>query len=792
MSEIPSELSEEFLKLRRRYIEKQFENLNPVQREAALKTEGPMLILAGAGSGKTTVVINRIRNLIEFGTAYESEFIPRDITRQDIRKLEGLIESGEKPDPVFGGLLKAGNVRPWNILAITFTNKVANEIKERISAAAGADGGDVAASTFHSACVRFLRRDADRVGYPKNFTIYDSDDSRRVARDIFRENGIDEKLFPVKMVLSRISRAKDELLSPQEFAAAAGDARSELTARVYAEYQKRLFAAGAMDFDDLIFMTVKLLDRFPDVRDYYHNRYRYIMVDEYQDTSHAQFRLVLLLSGETRNVCVVGDDDQSIYRFRGATIENILTFEQSFRGAKVVRLEQNYRSSGNILSAANEVISNNLGRKGKTLWTDNESGEKPVLYKADSESDEAAFIASKIWENYKKGIPYSAHAVLYRMNAQSKVFENYFLRAGIPHRVYGALRFLDRAEIKDMLAYMSVANNPADDLRLKRIINVPARKIGSSTIQAVSDIAQGLGVPMLEIIRQADSYPSISRAAPALLRFYSLYESLAASYEQNSLYDFVLDVFKLTGYEDMLIAEGETGITRTENVGELFSSVKQFEIEQPDADLDDFLTEMFLASDLDNYDYTADAAVLMTLHNAKGLEFDYVFMPGLEEGIFPSELSRSNKDDVEEERRLCYVGITRARKRLFMSYAALRMLFGQTRRNLKSRFAKEIPDSMLEIINETRDFTRRKAAQSEPSSVVVGLKSAASSARPQMTQNTGIRFEIGDVVNHRVFGRGVILSAQYLTSDTILEIKFDTKGIKKTMANYSPLTKAEE
>lgn len=782
-----------FLACRREYIEKRFTNLNPVQREAALHVGGPMLILAGAGSGKTTVVVNRIRNLLEFGSAYESDYIARTVDEDDVAALQRLIESGSRPDSAMQLLLEAGFVKPWNILAITFTNKAANELKTRITEMVGEDGNDVFASTFHSACVRFLRRDADRLGYAKNFTIYDSDDSRRVVRDIFRENSIDEKLFPPKTVLSRISRAKDEMLSPKEFMQTVSDARSELAGKVYTEYQRRLKAADAMDFDDLIYHTVRLLEENDDVREYYHNRFKYILVDEYQDTSYAQFRLVRLLTNKDNNLCVVGDDDQSIYRFRGATIENILTFEKSFPGARVIRLEQNYRSTGSILDAANQVIANNQGRKGKTLWTANDRGPAVTVYRADSEQDEAAFIASKIWENQKEGVAYSAHAVLYRMNAQSKTFENYFIRAGIPHRVYGALRFLDRAEIKDMLSYMSIVNNPADDLRLKRIINVPTRKIGNTTINNIEEIASGLGVPMLDVVKDADNYPALSRASGALKKFYELYERLVESQQNNSLYDFALDVYHLTGYEEMLKAEAETGITRIENIGELISSVRQFENEQPDAELDDFLSDMFLASDLDNYDDDADAVVLMTLHNAKGLEFDYVFIPGLEEGIFPSEMARYMEDDIEEERRLCYVGITRARKRLYMSYAAMRMLFGQTRRNLKSRFLKEIPDELIESINEDRDYARRQAERKTGKpSVEINFQSSISTGKPQKATNIGVLFEAGDIVDHKVFGRGVVLSAQHLSSDTLLEIEFETKGVKKAMASYAPLKKVEE
>ncbi|MCL2539485.1 MAG: UvrD-helicase domain-containing protein, partial [Oscillospiraceae bacterium] len=734
--------------------------------------------------------VNRIRCLLEFGTAYESDYIARPVSETDTAMLEKLIKTGEPPKVEMRTLLQAGDVRPWNILAITFTNKAANELKERIRGTAAPDADEVHASTFHSACVRFLRRDADKLGFAKSFTIYDSDDSRRVVREIFREMGIDEKLFPVKMALSRISKAKDRMLSPGELGDTLNDSRGEMLVRIYTEYQRRLKAAGAMDFDDLIYNTVRILEQFDELRSFYHRRYRYILVDEYQDTSYAQFRLVRLLTGAGRNICVVGDDDQSIYRFRGATIENILTFEQSFPGANVVRLEQNYRSTGYILNAANELIAKNTGRKGKTLWTDNEQGKAATLFRADSEIQEAEFVAQKILENNRNGVPFSSHAILYRMNAQSKGFENYFLRAGIPHRVYGALRFLDRAEIKDVLAYMSIVDNPADDLRLKRVINTPTRKIGAATIRLIEEIAVGLGISMLEVISQVGSFPALSRAEGSLRRFWELYEALAKSHEDSSLYGFTMDVYRLSGYEEMLLAEGDTGITRIQNIGELLSSVRQFEIEQPEADLGDFLTDMFLASDLDSYDAEADAAVLMTLHNAKGLEYDCVFMPGLEEGIFPSELSRYADEDIEEERRLCYVGITRARKELYLSYAAVRMLFGQTRRNLKSRFLKEIPEDLLEIIGMDSGYSYRSRARKDGSArSEVSLRSLVSTGAPKQADSVRESFEAGDVVVHKTFGRGVVLSAQSLSNDVLLEIDFETKGVKKAMANYAPLKK---
>ena len=479
---------------------------------------------------------------------------------------------------------------------------------------------------------------------------------------------------------------------------APADTRAGLVAKVYDAYQKRLLQAGAFDFDDLIYATVKLLRDFEDVREYYQNRFRYILVDEYQDTSVAQFQLVYLLGGEHRNVCVVGDDDQSIYRFRGATIENILNFEQHFPGAKVIRLEQNYRSTSNILNAANCVIKNNMGRKGKTLWTENGNGEKLMCYEADSEFDEAAHVAAVIGQNVKKGAKLRDHAILYRMNAQSGPIETYFARAGIPYKIVGGQRFYDRKEIKDMLAYMSIVANEQDDLRLRRIINEPARKIGATTVQNVADIAAGLGVSMLEVIEHAPDYPALARASAALGGFWRIYRRLKEAYDTMSLDVFVSEILEITGYRSMLEAEGEEGQTRMENIGQLVSSVKTYADQRgPEASLPGFLEEVALISDIDSYDEGADVVVLMTMHAAKGLEFNYVFIVGLEEGIFPSEMSRYSNEDLEEERRLCYVGITRAKKELYLSCANSRMLFGQTKHNRPSRFLEEIDASLVEV-----------------------------------------------------------------------------------------------
>ncbi len=836
-----SQFETQFLALRKKYIEAQFGKLNPVQRDAVFTTDGPLLILAGAGSGKTTVLVNRIANLIRFGSAHSSTYAPQGAGPEQVAELERLLYSGGEPSEALRPFLREHTVRPYNVLAITFTNKAAGELKNRLSAMLGEAGQDVNASTFHSACVRILRREAGRLGYPQSFTIYDTDDQQRAMKEVYKSMNIDDKFLPLKSAIGAIGRLKDKMISPQDAMSAPADTRAGLVAKVYDAYQKRLLQAGAFDFDDLIYATVKLLRDFEDVREYYQNRFRYILVDEYQDTSVAQFQLVYLLGGEHRNVCVVGDDDQSIYRFRGATIENILNFEQHFPGAKVIRLEQNYRSTSNILNAANCVIKNNMGRKGKTLWTENGNGEKLMCYEADSEFDEAAHVAAVIGQNVKKGAKLRDHAILYRMNAQSGPIETYFARAGIPYKIVGGQRFYDRKEIKDMLAYMSIVANEQDDLRLRRIINEPARKIGATTVQNVADIAAGLGVSMLEVIEHAPDYPALARASAALGGFWRIYRRLKEAYDTMSLDVFVSEILEITGYRSMLEAEGEEGQTRMENIGQLVSSVKTYADQRgPEASLPGFLEEVALISDIDSYDEGADVVVLMTMHAAKGLEFNYVFIVGLEEGIFPSEMSRYSNEDLEEERRLCYVGITRAKKELYLSCANSRMLFGQTKHNRPSRFLEEIDSSLVEVEQspaaaQTKAMRQRYMQQqnaylqteygaaSMRSTVQAGYSAryggashgsgaggasrparqrasvgggfstvqAGSAASVPRTEGSGA-YRPGDLVEHKVFGRGEVLKVTPVAGDTIVEIRFDTAGVKKTMANYAPLKHISE
>lgn len=826
------DINKRFLTLRKQYIERSFGRLNNVQKQAVFTTKGPLLILAGAGSGKTTVLVNRIANLIKFGDAYNSDKIWGTVTDENIAEIESLIANGGTQSSNLTQLLSDGAVRPWNILAITFTNKAAGELKARLCAMLGETvGNDINASTFHSSCVKILRREAEAIGFPQSFTIYDSDDQQRAIKEIYKQLSIDDKFLPVKAAINRISRFKDKMISPMQALASTPESKDGLVAKIYEAYQKRLKKAGAMDFDDLIYNTVKLFETNEEIKFNYQKRFKYVLVDEYQDTSVAQFRLVSLLTSEDCNICVVGDDDQSIYRFRGATIENILSFENYYAGAKVIRLEENYRSTSHILDAANCVIKNNQGRKGKTLWTKNGEGEKIEHYEADNEHDEAAHIVQTIGDNLKKGAKLRDHAILYRMNAQSGPIETYFARAGIPYKIVGGQRFFERKEIKDIIAYMSVVANRQDDLRLRRIINEPSRKIGQTTIDALSAVAFKEELSILDVLANVQSYAPLQRASQALTAFYGMYMQLVQKSQELPMDAFVSEIIEITGYRKMLEAQEEEGKTRLENIGQLVSSVKTYADQRgPEASLFGYLEEVALISDLDSYDEGADVVVMMTMHAAKGLEFDYVFVAGLEEGIFPSEMSRFSDEDLEEERRLCYVGITRAKKELFLSSSASRMIFGQTKRNRPSRFLEEI-DATLINSKQSRSIANMRAHSNfdpfampnrsqaaKPSSfsgfgsgvsvqsgyAKQGSQSYSSQQQPQrntatvgtpvigakpVNKNSGTAYKEGDLVEHKVFGKGIVLKVTPVADDHIVEIKFDTAGVKKTMANYAPLSR---
>lgn len=763
----------EFCAARRDVIGMEYGHLNARQREGVLATEGPLLLLAGAGSGKTTVLIQRVANLIQYGRGSDSDEIPAWITEEDVTFLQ---DYSRHPDSArkerAENLCRLDPAVPWSILAITFTNKAAGELRTRLEERLGSQALDVWASTFHSACVRILRRDITRLGFPASFTIYDSADSERVVKDILKDFNLDDKVFPARTVLYHISRAKDAMELAEEYrerCGKSGDFFSQIIARIYTEYQRRLWDAGALDFDDLIFHTVRLLLNFEEVRSYYQNKFRYILIDEYQDTNHLQDLLASTLAGKRKNICVVGDDDQSIYRFRGATIENILSFEERYPDARVIRLEENYRSTGHILEAANAVIRNNTARKGKELWTRKTSGEKLRIYSAMNEFDEAQYVAGRILAAYGEGQPWKEHAILYRINAQSNQMETACKRNGIPYRLIGGTRFFDRAEVKDMLAYLCALQNPADDLRLIRIINVPPRGIGDKTLEAARDIAGRNGCSLWEIVRDAASYPALQKSAARLAPFTEMMEDLRKLKDTMLLPFFYEEVLCRTGYSTML--EGKNTLenrARLENVRELQSSIADYMENTAEPTLAGFLDTVALFTDLDNHDPGEDAVVMMTMHAAKGLEFPVVYLIGMEEGCFPGKRAIGESAEMEEERRLCYVAMTRAREKLNMSWAARRMLFGQTSASRPSRFLQEIPPELVE--EEARAVKPPVQPKYTPPRIPERRESAA---LPVLRK--------GDTVMHSAFGRGLVLSLQPMGGDALIEIAFDGAGTKRLM-----------
>ena len=773
------ELEQRFLTARKTYIEKCFSRMNPMQLEAVLTTQGPLLLLAGAGSGKTTVLINRIANLIRFGCAADSDELPPEVSQEDVLFLEQEISAPREENRARADALCAMHpAAPWSIIAITFTNKAANELKERLTAMLGPEANDVWAMTFHSACCRILRREIERIGYDRSFTIYDTADSERVIKEILRDRNLDEKIFPPRTVLGMISKAKDQMAGPAAFAADAGDDyRLKRIAELYDEYQKRLRASNAVDFDDIILLTVQILQEFEDVRDYYQRKFRYVLIDEYQDTNHLQYLLASLLAGRYENICVVGDDDQSIYRFRGATIRNILDFEKEYRGAKVIRLEQNYRSTQSILDAANAVISHNRGRKGKKLWTNNGTGENILFYEAYNESDEANFVANNILTE-SRGRNFKDFAILYRTNAQSNAMEYAFKRSGIPYRIIGGTRFFDRAEVKDMLAYLWVISNRADDLRLKRIINQPPRGIGAKTVETIERLCAASGKPLYSVISDPFSYPAMERAAQKLMNFSVLIEECAELSETLPLPDFYEELLIRTGYVQMLEEKDELeNRTKLENVRELKSSIVNYVEHTDEPSLSGFLEEIALYTDIEQYDRDADAVVMMTMHSAKGLEFPNVYVVGAEEGLFPGIRSIGDPEEMEEERRLCYVAITRAKKRLTLTCAKQRMLYGRTTVNRPSRFIDEIPP---ELITGRKAELPRAAMPEAPARIRQRVSTDSFASR--RTQAVLPDFKKGDMVIHDTFGRGMVLSVLKMGNDAMLEIAFDQVGTKRLMA----------
>ena len=739
-----------------------YDSLNPMQRQAVFHTEGPLLILAGAGSGKTRVLTHRIAYLIQ-----EKE------------------------------------VNPWNILAITFTNKAAQEMRERVDRIAGFGSDAIWVSTFHSTCARILRRHIDNLGYDTNFTIYDTDDQKSVIKDVCRRLNADTKVFKERALLSQISHAKDNLITPDQMEMdAAGDFNQKKTAMVYREYQAALRKNNALDFDDLIVKTVELFQNCDRVLEYYQERFKYIMVDEYQDTNYAQFKFVSLLASRYENLCVVGDDDQSIYKFRGANIENILGYERVFPNAAVIRLEQNYRSTQNILNAANHVIANNAERKEKTLWTENEEGPKIHFRQFMNGFEEAEYIAGEISKAHREGLcQYRDCAILYRTNAQSRLFEEKFINANIPYKIVGGVNFYARKEIKDLLCYLKTVDNARDDLAVQRIINVPKRGIGATTLGRVQDYADKMGISLYEALRVAEEVPSIGRSLSKIDGFVTFIQMLKSKAQAYSVEDLLKEIIELTGYVKELEAEDtEEARARIENIDELISKTVTYqqtmeEQDQP-ATLAGFLEEVALVADIDTVDPEQDYVLLMTLHSAKGLEFPRVFMAGMETGIFPSYMSINYGDgsELEEERRLCYVGITRAMKELTMTCARQRMVRGETQYNKVSQFVQEIPRDLVDLGHTIQEKKPKMEQVFSSDSKYSQMKQIFQTRtyKPKefkVTKADALDYQVGDTVRHMKFGVGIVKAIAEGGRDYEVTVDFDKVGVKKMFASFAKLKK---
>ncbi len=796
------EMNLRFVELRRAVIAREFQNLNNMQQQAVLTTEGPLLLLAGAGSGKTTVLIHRIANLIRFGCGADSTEVPPFVEAEDVAFLEAYLQ---KPDPADKGraelLCALHPAEPWSIIAITFTNKAADQLKNRLADMLGPVANDIWAMTFHSACCRILRREIERMGFRRDFAIYDTADSQHVLKQVIADLELDEKSFAPKHVLSHISRAKDRMHSPEDVAAEAslhGDFFMEQVARIYHEYQKKLRHSNALDFDDIILFTVQLLEEHADVREHYQRKFRYVLIDEYQDTNYMQYRLAALLTGARQNICVVGDDDQSIYKFRGATIENILNFEEHYKGARTIRLEQNYRSMGAILDGANAVIRNNRGRKGKTLWTQKEQGEKIKIFAAETELEEADYVAGRIFQVAGFG-SFRDCAILYRTNAQSNALERVFQRSGIPYRMIGGHRFYDRAEVKDMLAYLYVINNPDDDFHLERIVNNPPRGIGEKTMLMARRQAAAAGSSLHYVISRAKMYPCLEKAVNKYAAFTDIIQSCRDMLDSSTLLEVYDNLLESTGYLRLLEEKRDTeNMVRAENVKELRSSIQNYMQYSEMPSLAGFLEEVALFTDVEQYDPEADAVVMMTMHSAKGLEFPHVCLVGFEEGLFPGGSAIADAEEMEEERRLCYVAITRAKETLSISYANRRMLYGKTSYNQPSRFLMELPDEVTTGKPRPRQVREDSFSYNDgwrsnlygeqtayiPRPNTDFIKPQPSSVAPKKQATTAnIVLRAGDMVVHKVFGRGMVLTSLPMGNDALLEIAFDTVGTKKLMAN---------
>lgn len=777
-----------YTELKQRALESHFSRANDMQKKAIFKIDGAVLIIAGAGSGKTTVLTNRIANMMKFGNAYH-DAEERKLTKEQTKFLTDYPDLPKTPENAdkLAEIIAVDPIDPWNILAITFTNKAAGELRDRLVNMIGEDAKKICASTFHSACVRILRREIEHLGYKSSFAIYDDDDSKRLIKDILKRLNIDEKVMPAKNIKNYISHLKDRMVSAEEFTLTAQETAefSDIkTAEIYTEYQNALKAANALDFDDIIFLTVRLFEKEPDVLRHYHNLYKYIMVDEYQDTNYAQYRLISLLAGEDGNLGVVGDDDQSIYKFRGATVENILNFEKQYKNCAVIRLEQNYRSTNNILNAANAVISNNPNRKDKHLWSELGEGDKIQVEMYQSEQSEGRAIAEAIAEGVRTGGKYSDYALLYRSNVLSRSYEQALVRAGIPYKIVGGLRFYDRKEIRDILAYLSLVDNPFDVVRFRRVINEPKRGIGDSTVEEVVRIAEGLGISPLEVCRDSENYETIAKRSNHLKAAANIFEELDELADTLPIDELIDAAAERSGYLDALKTQGDEGAMRIENIRELKSNAAQLLEENPEATLPDFLEQVALIADIDNYDSETDRVSLMTMHAAKGLEFPVVYLVAAEDGIFPSMMSKSEPSEMEEERRLAYVAITRAKKRFIATHSRYRMLYGKTTANKLSEFIGEIPEELIERHGE-RAAARNPIVKPEKHSFLKeqSEKIKAAPAQPATFES----FAVGERVRHNIFGEGTVSEVLPTGNDAMLTIEFDKRGTKKLMRNNAKL-----
>lgn len=816
-------LKEEYIRLKRALFDKCYSYLNKEQREAVFTVNDPLLILAGAGSGKTTVLVNRIVYIMKYGNAYYSDYIPEFVDEGFLSEMRHALDLDAKDAEGILPDLAYNPCPPYRILAITFTNKAANEIKARLNAAFDDENvsRDIWAGTFHSVCMKILRVNCERIGYKPGFTIYDADDTKKAVSAAMKKCELDEKQFPIKSVIAKIGEAKDSLKTPEAFAAEnEGDFRLSKIAKVYAVYQKQLEESNVLDFDDIIMKTVLLLKNNKDILEYYQKKFKYVCVDEYQDTNYAQFVLTSMLAQGFRNLMVVGDDDQSIYKFRGATIENILNFDKMFRDAKVIKLEQNYRSTSTILNSANAVIANNKGRKGKNLWTDGKAGERITVFSVDDQNIEARKIVDLVNSGVSKdGREYRDYAILYRTNAQSSSIERAFAKSAVPYRMLGGVRFSDRREIRDIVAYLQLIANHSDKERLLRIINEPKRKIGNVTLNAIEGIAQEIGTDMFTVIENASRYAALSRSAPTLEYFASIINKLTSMSESESLPDLFDAVMELTGYRKMLEDAGPEEKDRLENLDEFKSSVIEYTNNTDDPTLIGFLEENALVADVDRYDDTANAVVMMTIHSAKGLEFPIVILPGMEDGIFPGMQNiLGAAEDMEEERRLAYVALTRAREKIYILHTHSRLLYGQTQYNPISRFVTEIPDEYIEKKDTENGYAMYgrtvnarsvggNTHSSDRDAVFSGYNNAYKAknitkldtekitvGKPLFTKESLGKMPTlvpGDRVRHMSFGDGELLSAKKVGADVLYEVAFDKVGTKKLMATYAKLKKID-